>query len=323
MRKLKLTDNEFGHGTIKGRVIGLNEEARFKVAKFRPYRAFANKLCLSAIGSDGRLEKGDMSPLEIVLFHRNIDPLMVRELSELAKALLDPDSYSTTEGRTEAKSVQFDEMNYVHGDHRRPYPSRIMDSYPIFGNAGVLEAAKIRMLEEWNTPAGKKIVKTIKERRKDARRVMLSGKQRWKGQDVFHFNLDCGRAFYGNEDGLQIRSVKPGPLRFVQATIELGMVMLGRELVRHGKRRMMVEVLSGMPTPTIDKLRFLEDVGVVSLSPTDVEKLCDCYFSFLKIYHASEASFVEDERIVSFDSKEADERIKLLIKLLDKPLIRE
>jgi hypothetical protein len=315
MRKVSLKNGSFDHGSIKGHVMRLNDKIGETIGrKFHSYSVFADRLCLSAVGSDGRLEKGEMSPLEVVLFHRDLNQLRVNELTELANTLLDPDTYPMTDGAIESKSVQQDEINYAHGDPRRPYPSRIMDSYPLFGNAEMLQLAKARMLDEWNSPAGKKMVKTIKERRKDARRVMLSGTQKWKGQEVFHFNLNCGRAFYGNEDGLQIRSV--------QSAIELGMVMLGRELVGKGKQVMMSGILNGMPTPTIDKLRYLDDVGVVSLSSTDIEKVCDCYLSFLKIYHASEASFVDDERIVRFDSNEAKERIELLVNLLEKPLIR-
>ncbi len=324
MQKMMLGNGALDHGEIKARVMGLNDDTRITIArKFRPYRLFAKKLCLTAVGSDGRLEKGDMSPLEVVLFHKDINPARVRELVELMNTLLDSDSHPLTDGSMETKSVLDDEMNYAFGDPRKPYPSRIMDSYPIFGNARMLEIAKLKMLDEWNSPAGKKIIKAIKERRKEARRVMLTGRQRWKGQDVYHFNPDCGRAFYGNDNGLQIRSVKPGPLRFVQSAIEVGMVILGRDLVRNGKQRMAVEVLNGMPTPTIDKLMFLGDLGVIALPSSDIEKVCDCYLSFLKIYHASESAFVNDERIVRFDQHEARERIELLSKLLEKPLVRE
>ena len=324
MRKLMFRNSALDHNGIKDRVMGQNDEVRFTIAReFRPFRVLASRLSLCAVGSDGRLEKGDKSPLELVLYHREIERAAVRELSELADSLLDHSAYPITDGMLEAKSVGRDEMTYAFGDHRKAYPSRVMDSYPIFGNSDVLEEAKLRMLDEWNSPAGKKIIKTIKERRKSARRIMLSGRQRWKGEDVYHFSLERGKAFYGNEEGLQIRSVKPGPLRFVQSAIEVGMVILGRELTRDGKHAMAADILRRMPTPTIDKLTFLDDIGVLSLSSSDVEKICDCYLSFLKIYHASEAAFVDGGRMVRFDRHEARERIDLLANLLETPLMRE
>ena len=319
-----LRTSALDHVSIKSGIIASNEEVRLTIAKnFRPFRASSSRLCLAAVGSDGRLEKGEMSPLELILYHKDIGPSRVRELAELANALPNPESPQITDGKLEIKSVDEDEITYAFGDHRRPYPSRVMDSYPVFGNSSVLDMAKLKMLDEWNSPAGKKIIKAIKERRKEARRVMLGGKQKWKGQDVYHFNLDCGTAFYGNEDGFQIRSVKPGPLRFVQSVIEVGMVVLGRELERSGRHLRMVEILNKMPTPTIDKMRFLDDVGVVTLPSSDIEKICDSYLAFLKIYRSSESSFADGESIVSFDAQEARERIELLVRLLEKPLIRE
>lgn len=324
MRRLTLTNSAFDHGSIKTQVIASNEEVRLAVGRrFRQFSRASTKLCLCAVGSDGRLEKGAMSPLELILYHKDIGPSKIQELALLANSLPEPEAPQITDGKIDVKSVQRDEINYAFDDHRRPYPSRVLDSYPVYGNSDILNMAKLRMLGEWNTPAGKKIVKAIKERRKEARRVMLSGRQRWKGQDVYHFNLECGRAFYGNEDGLQIRSVKPGPLRFVQSVIEVGMVVLGRKLEREGKHLRMVEILNGMPTPTIDKLRYLERAGVVSLDASDIEKICDSYLSFLKIYRASESAFSDGENIVSFDGQEARERIELLTALLEKPLVRE
>jgi hypothetical protein len=321
MLKLSLKNTPFDHDLIKNRVRRLNREAgSFIRSKLGSYDVYSERLCICAVGSDGRLEKGEASPIEIMLLHRDLDAVRADDISQLARCVLESEAAPIA---GESKSLQMDEITYAFGDHRRPYPSRVLDSAILYGNPELLSYAKAKMLDEWFNPEGKRIVKTIKERRADARRTMLSGRQKWKGHEVTHFDIGSGKAFYDNANGVQIRSVKPGPLRFVQTVIELGVVMLGREMARQGKRSAMVGILEGLPTPTIDKLEYLSDVGLVTLEPSDIEKICDCYLSFLRLYNASERMFVEAENVVRFDPREAKERIGLLNALLEKPLIRE
>ncbi len=323
MQKVKLGNGTFDHSEITGRVRNANRSVESRMAKkLAPHKSAADRICISAVGSDGRLEKGDVSPLEVVFLHKDIELVMVTALGGIIGSMQDDNVTPATNISCESKSIGSDGISFVHGDGKRPYPSRIIDSYVLFGNPRLLELAKTKMLDEWHSASGKRMVKAIKERKRDARRIMLSGTQVWKGQEVTHFDLDNGNASYGNDGEVKIRSVKPGPLRFVQSTIELGIVMLGRDMARNGKRSAMIEILNRIPTPTVEKLEFLSDLNVVSLPASDIQKVCDSYLSFLRVYHASEESHIDGRNIVQFDPAEAKERIDLLVKLLEKPLIR-
>jgi len=77
-----------------------------------------------------------------------------------------------------------------------------------------------------------------------------------------------------------------------------------------------------LPTPTIEKISYLAGLGMLSLTNEQVDRIIDCYLSFLRLYHASESGYVEAENIVKFDPKEAKERIESLSRMLEGNIVR-
>lgn len=324
MKKVNLHNKPGDWDGIRDRVSRLNKVASRRIARsLRSYAPFEDKFCIAAIGSDGRLEKGEVSSLEVVFYHRNITCSVGTELTNQTKGLW-REVYCPLLGDSgyEAKAIESDTISVAFGNMHAVYPSRVFDSAVVHGDPQILDEAKRRAVAEWNGKFGQKVRKILKERKRQSKRVMETGTQEWKSTSIAHYNANCGKAFYNDlyseNELIQVRSVKPGPLRFVQGTIEFAVVAIARKLKIEDAEKLVIE----LPTPTIEKIAYLGNLGMLSLTNEQVERVVDCYLSFLRLYHASESGYVEAETVVKFDPKEARERIEALSKILEGNIVR-
>ncbi len=294
----------------------------------KSFKPIEDQLCVASTGSDGRLEKGLVSRLEVILYHRSLTRDVLEEVDGIIRNLKDGDSNSLINGsRSETKDVEKDDMSYAFRTPDLVYPSRVLDSYTLHGNPDILLAAKLKLLEEWTGDEGKRILKHIRSRKKTSKRVMNTGIQDWKGTPISHYDLVTGVAHFQDielpEVGkVQYRSFKSGPLRFVQVSLEQDLAVLIRILSRSGTKGDSLKLLKDLPTPTVEKLEYLADLRLTRIPKIEVADIIDCYLAFLHLYHTSENLSREGHTEMQFDIKEVRERIELLARLLTDGIVK-
>ncbi len=267
-----------------------------------------------------------------MVFHRTLPTEILEGIVSALRTIRD-ETFTPliNDVKTETKDVDphsIANMAYAFGSNRLIFPSRVLDSFILEGNPEVLLSAKAKLIAECAGPEGKRIIEHLRARRRRTKSSMLSGVQKWKGENLAHYNLKTGVAYFDNvskcgEEPVQLRSFKSGPLRYVQVSLEKDIIALIRGLSSGDKSRVASKILANLPTPTVDKIEFLSDMGVLRLTRTDVLDLVDCYIAFLQLYHISEKSFKDGSTTSTFDIKEVTERIDLLVTLLDKTILKE
>jgi hypothetical protein len=286
------------------------------------YAPLKDRLCIACAGSDGRLEKGYVSKVSLVLYHDGIGPHELGSVDAAIRAGMEGNGGPLFDEQTsEEKHVSAGCMSYAFGNRGLVYPSRVLDSYYMAGRQDLIRAAKAAMLAEWAGPEGRRINEYLRSRCRRAHQTMVSGIQIWKGQEVRHVDMNDGHADFYNTTGsdgeeVQVRSFKPGALRYVQIMLERAAVLIGRRMLSDGRPDDAERVLAGMGTPTVEKLRFLSDESLIRLGREQAETVIDCYLAFLRLYHRSENAFHGGNTRVEFDAREARERVDALQRLL-------
>ena len=284
--------------------------------------------CIATTGSDGRLEKGPVSPLEVVLF---LDSMGYKDMQEsgphreeLSRTLM---GYIRGEiGRPlfeqglEIKSVDTDEVHKVvktYPDGRKVTlvsPNRIFDSMLLYGNPAVLHKAQQKLVEELKRPEARVgILERIIHRAKEFRNVAISGIQKYGNSSLMHYNPKEGVAFYDPDNHLL--SFKQGPLRAVQFAIV-------RDLIKELRAGKNPDYLFSLTHNTVDKLREAEVKRDTSLTSQEVIDLTDGYKYFMWLYHISQMAYLNNgEKETRFDVKEVQDRSKRIAEICVKPII--
>jgi hypothetical protein len=76
-------------------------------------------------------------------------------------------------------------------------------------------------------------------------------------------------------------------------------------------------VLGEMPTPTVEKLEYLQDIGAATISPEATAEAAECYLRFLQLYHMAEWMAAKGTPEMRFDASEARTRIAALARILE------
>ncbi len=305
----------------------LNSEAGKRIACILgDYKPLEEKLCVACAGSDGRLEKGFVSRFEVLLYHEDIAPEMLLELDRMVRGLKDEKFRPLVDDHhSETKDVRASFMSYAYQKKDLVFPSRVLDSFFMHGNEDLIRSAKARMIGEWTGPEGKRIHEHLRLRLKHARETMASGTQKWKGKEIVHADMAQGIARFedvpDNGSTVQLRSFKPGPLRFVQIAVEQAVVGVSRVVGRQRKPEYAEALVRNLPTPTVEKLEYLSGHGAIRLGKAETADVMDCYLAFLQLYHMSEKGHWSGQKEVRFDPQEARERVAALQRLVGSGLV--
>ena len=262
-------------------MVGLNKLASSRVAD--ALSSFNEKdFCIVTVGSDGRLEKGMFSPLEIVLY--------TPEKNERLEAKIK--SLDIIDGSGLEVRLPSDSVSYAYSDPAKVYPSRTIDSYFLLGNKDLLTAARVKLIDELSTQ-GRRILENLSQRKKEARQTNGRGWQTYKGARGTHFDLSLNQAYFGLDvrgeyPEFKNRSFKNGPLRYIQIAVEQAVCRYLR-MQAEGKQEL-VEFLDKLPTSTVDRIGILADMDLLKIRvPAD---LIETYLFFLYLYHTSENEYV-------------------------------
>lgn len=268
---------------------------------------------ISTTGSDGRLEKGPQSKIELVIFgykEKQKDP-------ETALAKVRGWLGDSLFPEIEFKNVGRLFLSGYMGDINRPYPTRVLDSRFLYGNYRQNHAALMQIATELNLDAGRTIIDKFKDYLRRAKKITREGKGRFKGREVTHFDLNDGVAFYDNESvGIARSSFKQGPLRLVQFG-------LTSEIMRKIRNKDFdLDLLDHMPQNTVDRILFFETEGKAKLPHQKIESLVDNYMFFLWQYHLAQENWrIDRKKETGFDKIEVKERLKDLTSLVESGIL--
>ncbi len=264
------------------------------------YDTFLNKGCqgfIAVVGSDARLEKGEKSPLELLIIKKREDtfPRICYEIEKRRRIF---------EG-SEIKNIQ-ESMIYYKNNKRKLFPSRIIDAKFIFGDYNLFINSKQKMLSEISR-SSKSIKKSLKERDRYYRNILNTGENEFKRKRLIHYDLKKGVSYYDEEQG--ILSFKAGPLRFIQ-----------NKLIREIIKKMKEDELSfalNLPANISDRIYFLYCCPDYKLGNFETEEIIDSYKYFLKQYHKSQRNLHDYNQFeTDFDKQEVKERIEGVNRIL-------
>lgn len=277
-----------------------------------------NRISIVTTGSDGRLEKGPISPIEVIILSEegNFD-LTVNELKNYICKSNKKKVFNT---HLEKKDLSKDEMykciaidensNKVEFNS----PNRMFDMSFLFGDKSLVTKSLENFYCELNSQKGKSILKLLKDRQKEHANISLSGVQNFKGNHLTHYILDEGVAFYN--PSLNIWSFKQGPLRTLQYS-------LIRDLVKKLRTDYISpERIFNLPRNVVEKLNCLEVEGLSQLSSLQIDELADSYKYLLHLYHKSQFAYshLNSEKI-TFNSQEVKERCNSIVRICSLQLI--
>ncbi|MBU5537083.1 MAG: hypothetical protein QW818_00410 [Candidatus Aenigmatarchaeota archaeon] len=243
-------------------------------------------MALIITGSNGRLEGYPSSPVEYVIVGDlpNVESLPDLEVKDFGSC-----------------------MSFYMNDPNRVFPSRVLDGFVVGGDEEYLQQAKKKVIEEMRDT---RIMRKIRDKRKESQRIMETGCQKFKGSFITHFDLNRGLALYQTDNGGgEARSFKYGPLRYVQLKILEELY----NLIEKGYGHAILE----MPTNTAERLIWMHDINLLKLTSDEVKRVINSYRYFLWLYHLSQyLHHQKGYNELQFDAEEVKEHLETL-RLLD------
>lgn len=273
--------------------------------------AYSGLLGFFTTGSDGRLEKGPQSKLEIMVLKEKCPS--ISEIIEKVKHFVEGQAQDEIFGSLEIKDLQNEVLSYYGNNPQAVFPTRIFDMRYLSGDRATIDKAYNRLFHELTGENGRRIMKHVWELKRNARKIMVSGTQSFRGDTLTNYDLDEGVAYFGPVSGANnvIKgSFKYGPLRFVQFTF-------AADMIRYIRSKNDSTLIGSLPTNIVEKFLRLEAESLTALSQGSVADVVDSYKYFLWLYHKSQFKFRENgSRELEFDKNEVNERIEALSKIL-------
>lgn len=272
------------------------------------------------MGSDGRLEKGPVSPIELAIYSRPpafpTSGCFVPSKEFLKIALRDIGAIHLVDQNIEERVLNEPSLSYTsvtssNGTTSQiPSPGRVFDSNPIFGSLGIYEEMLAKVFSEIRSSrSGSGLYDDMRRKARNHLKVVESGLQVYKGTSIRHYNPATGEVFY-NERASQ-HSFKQGPMRAIQFT-------LVHDLLREIRAGASTELITVLPKNTADKLRTAEVLGWSKVKNGQLAELVDCYEWFLWNYHKSQWSQRHhNQEMIVIDRDEMRERLDATIHILN------
>jgi len=269
--------------------------------------------CTIAItGSDGRLENSRTKMAVMVYTDNFLDFYQeVDSIREMANKCCGKEIFDRVK---EIKNVDYDTLSYFRNEERKVFPSRVIDSLYMFGDTSMIKRAKKKLCEEITGRDGKRILEKLSKKRADYKRIMLSGRQKFKNKFLTHYSLEKGISYYNPSEGTA--SFKYGPLRFIQQSFARDVLKLIRNKGRSN-------ITLYLPRDTKNRFDYILEEGVSNLSRPEVSDLIDSYMYFLWNYHRSQRRAEKTGTdTAEFDRTEVLERINSVRGILSKPVLK-
>lgn len=272
---------------------------------------YADRFFIATTGSDGRLEKGPQSKVELIVY----SPLEIRqEVKDVVDEIIDDDSLRTFDPIVEYKKLCTGKLSLYKEDPNRVFPNRVLDSRFLYGNDLLLPLALRGIADEFTAEHMNRILKNAKDQERYARKIAREGKANFQGNDIVHVDLHEGIAHYDDENhfGPKRGSFKYGPLRLIQTSMTRGIAR------RISTRDFDLDHLDDYPTNTVDRLHFLETEDLTGLTHSEIADLADNYKWFLWVYHQGQENWRLDKQTETrFDKEDGKHRLEDTLKIIE------
>ena len=275
---------------------------------------YSESVLFALTGSDARLEKGIHSDTDLIVIYRNLPLSHVKSVFNLNPKEFDG-ALRVNMNNIEYKNF-LDSQNGAYSDNGRIYPQRVLEAIPLFGSKEILDRSKESLVYEWRDEAyGNKVEEQLNSRAGFFRQIMVTGEKISEGIPVKSFDLGSGISYYfgeKNPEGQCARSFKDGPLQYVQTVLISNVV----NFCRNSSEQVALDIVKNLPGPVLDKIDFLLDRKISSLSSSQVSDAKGSYIYFLMHYHESERAYKKDGvEELGFDIQEVKERLNSLVSI--------
>ncbi len=282
-----------------------------------------NDVCVIVTGSDGRLERGFLSSLELIILSRTADSEKVASLVGKLHSINGIEQqiiYPVIEQKYLDDMLS---LVYAFGNTQRIYPQRVLDGYPIHGNDGILIEAVSKVFESF-IDYGSMILEDVRNKVREHKKISETGRQRWKGSEIIHYDLDAGIAYYEvSQEGTR-KAFKQGPLRYAQFSLLKKLISLVRSSTYDIKKIEELRNTFMQDNSVIGRFENLVNAGFVSLTTESLSAFAELYLNFLLLYHKCEhfAKISYDKYGISlveipFEAREVRTQIAELRQLLE------
>ena len=249
--------------------------------------SFVNEdLCIVTTGSDGRLEKSALSPIELVIL-KSPTYTSEEELDTKVRQSLLGIRSDIYDSAVEEKDLSQDFL-IKYSPNGKVFPTRALDSKFLYGNYHLYSRYRSSPLRELKGSDGKKFFDKFKDRVRSHRSNL---RDNMKGTDQNpQFNLETGELFYlgnGRDINSTKRATKFGHLRTMQYRLARDLCKYFREVESPD----MGKLLHGFPSSTLDRLNYLYYAGVLDLSSNELDDISNAYTLSLYWYHLAEENF--------------------------------
>ena len=164
-------------------------------------------LTVCTTGSDGRLEKGPKSQLELVLLKSG--PISDDAELKFVSYFINNFSSEIYREGIEIKDLKSDSMSFYENKRDRAFPQRMMDLIYFGGNKDFVFDVKEKLFFEWQGKSGKKILERVRKKKSEFKKVVNSGKQLFKTVELTHFDALTGESFYDQDSRILSLSYNP------------------------------------------------------------------------------------------------------------------
>lgn len=285
-------------------------QAKEKLSNYFPEINKKNsKYSIITTGSDGRLEKSNLSKIEIILVYKDILPneLNKKKLENFCK-----ENQDMFQNIIEVKNLNTDFVSFFNQEPKKVYPSRGLDAKLLIGNENIFKNYKNKMYEELLGPEGKKIIKKFDEKKKWYRSVTKNQGEKNKG--LVYFDIEKGELYYDNN---RVKSTKYSHLRTIQYKIASDIFKaLRRDIIS-------IDFIKELPEQTIERLNFFKIIPNISnIGSIELDDLISTYKKVLYWYHLSEENYHKNNKNITYvDKNELKKATEITLKFAYKDSI--
>jgi len=243
-------------------------------------------IVIGVTGSDGRLESYRSETDIVILSKEKITKELNQEILKELKPLL-----------IEIKTIE-QKLSYYSNDPKRIFPTRMIDFLVL--NSDTCNECYDYFMEKFVEEVinDKNIRKSVSERLKEYSNINKTGKQRWKGREIEHYNSEEGLFYYDEKIDCIKAGPKYGPLRTIQFYIAKKIMEAENKDVEN-KKDFYKRLFYILPRTTIERIDFLREQKILDLSKESAGYLKDNYNYFLMLYHKLQEMYFINKDLIS------------------------
>jgi hypothetical protein len=271
-------------------------------------------IVIGVTGSDGRLESYRSETDIVILSKESISDELNKEILKELRPLL-----------IEIKTIE-QTLSYYSNNPKIIYPTRMIDFLEL--NEDKCKKCYNDFMEKFvdEIIENKKIRDSLNEKFKEYLKINNTGKQKWKGKELEHYDLEEGLFNYDESPNNGMYGPKYGPLRTIQFFIAKNLIKRAYDLLSGDKEKLKEfykKIFHIVPRTTIERIDFLSNEiifgeKILNLSEESKKDLKENYNHFLMLYHKLQEMYFINKNlvIIKTDRNELKERISSIDKIV-------